>query len=413
MADITIKEIEKAYEVGLLRHKGKLKLKEADRALVDATGMTASSAQMYVRAVVNMLDGRRLNRTINLVAARCFLDNIQRDFGPEGLEKALTSFEAHADYYESKGRSRKVSARKLIQEYRGRQKNRDIDYNSYVFDDDLLDLFDATEGAYSVVTKQEASHSQITITGPETDIIVSHFGKENIHIGPKRDDEEKATKEFYLFPDGEISRLTVNYPKPGKTELQVYASIKQGFMPAAGDIWFVFRRAGADRLFIGSMTQNEWKAFTTSAVFIDDPKDEVEDLVYQEIINRPSSPKAQKATSSLKYPRCAKTAKECMGRAEFICELDSSHVTFASKATGQPYIEGHHLVPLAFQDKFKNSLDVHANIVILCPNCHRAIHHAGMDVCAGMLHQLYEARKIELEQSGIKIEYDELVEFYA
>ena len=39
-------------------------------------------------------------------------------------------------------------------------------------------------------------------------------------------------------------------------------------------------------------------------------------------------------------------------------------------------MEGHHLVPLEYQDLFNESLYFVDNIVSLCPTCHREIHYA-------------------------------------
>ncbi|MGL4999965.1 MAG: HNH endonuclease [Cetobacterium sp.] len=46
-----------------------------------------------------------------------------------------------------------------------------------------------------------------------------------------------------------------------------------------------------------------------------------------------------------------------------------------SGTTNKQYMEAHHLIPMNAQDSFKNSLDVLGNVVSLCPNCHRMIHH--------------------------------------
>jgi len=59
----------------------------------------------------------------------------------------------------------------------------------------------------------------------------------------------------------------------------------------------------------------------------------------------------------------------------FTCEVDSNHRSFISKKTRENYCEGHHLVPMGKQSSYNYSLDIHANIVSLCPNCHRILHH--------------------------------------
>jgi 5-methylcytosine-specific restriction protein A len=74
-------------------------------------------------------------------------------------------------------------------------------------------------------------------------------------------------------------------------------------------------------------------------------------------------------------------------------------------------MEAHHLVPLSAQELFNTSgLDSIANIVCLCPNCHKNLHY-GKDI-KFMLEKIYNERKQALEKSGIIITFDELLELY-
>ena len=61
-----------------------------------------------------------------------------------------------------------------------------IESGTIEFDEKLLDLFDASEGAYSVVTPAEDDKGHITTAGAEDRIIRSFFGESNIHVGPKK-----------------------------------------------------------------------------------------------------------------------------------------------------------------------------------------------------------------------------------
>lgn len=56
------------------------------------------------------------------------------------------------------------------------------------------------------------------------------------------------------------------------------------------------------------------------------------------------------------------------------------------------------------------SLDVEANIVSLCSNCHNKIHYG--QNAAELVTKLYELRKSELEKCNINISLDELLELY-
>lgn len=56
--------------------------------------------------------------------------------------------------------------------------------------------------------------------------------------------------------------------------------------------------------------------------------------------------------------------------------MDADRITFTSQFVDNPYMEAHHLIPMAGQDFYENSLDFVGNIIFLCPTCHRKIHHA-------------------------------------
>ena len=73
-------------------------------------------------------------------------------------------------------------------------------------------------------------------------------------------------------------------------------------------------------------------------------------------------------------------------------------------------MEAHHLIPLKFQDDFHYSIDVPANIVSLCPNCHREVHFGNPDK---ILELLLEKHKDELEKYEISVDLEELKSIYS
>lgn len=75
-------------------------------------------------------------------------------------------------------------------------------------------------------------------------------------------------------------------------------------------------------------------------------------------------------------------------------------------------MEAHHLIPMSRQGGFSYSLDVPANIIPLCPNCHRKIHHATEDERNKMIKRFFSKRAQQLNQAGIIISLDELLESY-
>lgn len=114
-------------------------------------------------------------------------------------------------------------------------------------------------------------------------------------------------------------------------------------------------------------------------------------------------------------PRLAKTA---IKNADYVCELcgkiDGSHSTFDS-IHGTRYLEAHHLVPMKAQKDYLSlniNLDRLENIVALCPNCHKAVHYGTRAEKAKYLRPLYDARISKLNELGIDIDFDVLIDDY-
>lgn len=94
------------------------------------------------------------------------------------------------------------------------------------------------------------------------------------------------------------------------------------------------------------------------------------------------------------------------------CEYDQKHEYFKSNKTQKNYVEGHHLIPMEYQDKFKYSLDVPSNVVSLCVVCHKMLHHGLISDKEIIVKKLYGMRKEYLNGSGLEIQFDELMNFY-
>ena len=80
-------------------------------------------------------------------------------------------------------------------------------------------------------------------------------------------------------------------------------------------------------------------------------------------------PEQTKQTSK-SFKRCPRVVAKVLRYANGTCELCLEAAPF-NKFDGEPYLEVHHVVPLA-----KNGLDKTTNAVALCPNCHRCCHHS-------------------------------------
>lgn len=94
------------------------------------------------------------------------------------------------------------------------------------------------------------------------------------------------------------------------------------------------------------------------------------------------------------------------------CEYDHKHEYFLSNKNGKNYVEGHHLIPMKYQDDFEYSLDVEANVVSLCVVCHKILHLGRIEDKVKIINKLYKLRRNSLELSGLEINLDELIDLY-
>ena len=116
------------------------------------------------------------------------------------------------------------------------------------------------------------------------------------------------------------------------------------------------------------------------------------------------------------YPRDKKISANALKRANNTCENKSSHKSFLRRNKKIKYMEPHHLIPLHMHEEFSWSLDVEANIVSLCSNCHNQIHYGdGADIIKKLFnnrrHEL-AAAGIDVTKDGIALTEEELLKYY-
>lgn len=113
-----------------------------------------------------------------------------------------------------------------------------------------------------------------------------------------------------------------------------------------------------------------------------------------------------------RWRRDPKVALRAIIDANNQCEIDITHESFTSQITGKRYVEAHHLIPIKKQDEFYYSLDIPANIVSLCPNCHRKLHYAIFKEKEDILMDIYFERRRRLIKCKIDIGISELFKHY-
>jgi len=123
----------------------------------------------------------------------------------------------------------------------------------------------------------------------------------------------------------------------------------------------------------------------------------------------PIAPESAVVVSHTTWKRSGILRTQSLELAGYSCEFDSSHRSFVAENTNKPYMEAHHAMPMNLQPSFPVSLDVYANIVCLCPVCHRQIHHGLKQDRTEMVKRIYDTRGERLAHSGIVLSKDEFV----
>jgi 5-methylcytosine-specific restriction protein A len=288
----------------------------------------------------------------------------------------------------------------------------------------------ASKGAYSQVTNREGTGDKsVTVDKDEKSVLFTKYDKQRFERGGG--DVPNAHRHFNVWdPDSrkyELEELSIKYPKRQGTELRLYFNRDSGFYPEPQDIWFIFTQDGVDTPFIGFMDQSRWEDLASgdlrrqayvAACDLDD-----EDEEYQRVIQSPSvqiagqndAPKDKELQAQYKvtrHKRSAALAAREIKRAGRACQFDPSHKTFTAGSTGAAYVEVHHLIPMAASAKFEHSLDVSANLIVLCPLCHRAIHYGDTATKRAYLDKLFAERKKRLAESGVEITLGQLYRLY-
>lgn len=84
------------------------------------------------------------------------------------------------------------------------------------------------------------------------------------------------------------------------------------------------------------------------------------------------------------YVRDPRVVAHALDRANGDCEACGANAPFVRLLpNGQPYLEVHHIVPLA-----EGGPDTIENVIALCPNCHREVHHGNGGLKARLTHSV-------------------------
>lgn len=151
-------------------------------------------------------------------------------------------------------------------------------------------------------------------------------------------------------------------------------------------------------------------------LFIENEDEITKEIENAELVEEKKGPKPKltprRSSEGVIWPRDAKISKVAIDKAGYLCENDPDHISFISDVTKEAYMEAHHLIPINFQEEFDNSLDVSGNIISLCPNCHRKIHHGIFQEKKIIIQKFFNERKEILKEFGLYISLENLLEKY-
>ena len=169
----------------------------------------------------------------------------------------------------------------------------------------------------------------------------------------------------------------------------------------------LFNLAGTNLMSLQALTDSEFQSEVEESLAIADSEVDLADIEGPE-----NKPALLPSAAGTKYKRDVNKSRKAIKRSGYTCEVDAAHESFISNVTKKQYLEAHHLIPMAEQEKFENSLDIAPNIVSLCPNCHRLIHHGIYTEKTKLIKALFSARKVEIVKKGIDIKEFDLLNVY-
>jgi len=95
---------------------------------------------------------------------------------------------------------------------------------------------------------------------------------------------------------------------------------------------------------------------------------------------------------------------------------EEKHLYFTSDSTKKLYVEGHHMIPMEFQEQYwvdkKRNLDCTINLIPLCPHCHRKIHKAVKGERIQIITGIFTKYKNQLETIDNDLTLEKFAELY-
>ena len=109
--------------------------------------------------------------------------------------------------------------------------------------------------------------------------------------------------------------------------------------------------------------------------------------------------------------RCPKIIRQVKNVLGYICQVCLINLEEKYGAIGKEYIEAHHLKPVHLNKGTQQKRNV-SDFAVLCPNCHRTLHHGIKEEREILLDIIYNLRSERLDKIGIKLDKESLFNTY-
>lgn len=102
---------------------------------------------------------------------------------------------------------------------------------------------------------------------------------------------------------------------------------------------------------------------------------------------------------------------------DYYCSChNDEHYYFTAEATSKRFVEGHHMIPMEFQDKYwkdkQINLDCTINIIPLCPHCHGKIHKSIKPERIQIITEVYKKYQNKLLEIDKELSFEKFAELY-
>jgi len=82
------------------------------------------------------------------------------------------------------------------------------------------------------------------------------------------------------------------------------------------------------------------------------------------------------------------------------------------KSTNFRYLKDFINIFEEFRNEFEKSIEIQANYIVLCPRCHKMIHHAIDEARKPIITNIFNERAERLKKCGLNIECKEIYKYY-